>query len=234
MSAAERIAFEDETHAIIARRASGPTGPAPAPCEIESQPVDGPPGTPDGDSDGFVNDDPLAGADEDEAGSTLSPAERESKRLERKPSIDHLPDGTTYVAEVGTLALFQEGDNIVVERRSSLLQGNPWLDTRVYRVRAIDDETGVVSCVDEEFPHRAFIGMGDPLTIIKLCPKKGDPFKVPRVKTPALNSVSPGPAPAAGAKKRGRGRPPGSKNRPKDVIKAEKQARRQDRTNRAK
>lgn len=161
-------------------------------------------------------------ADEDYESGTLTPEQREQRRLSRKPRIDHLMDGTATLPDGTIIPLFDVGDRIVAERHISFLNGNPWLDTRVYVVRSIDDDTGAVHCTDEEMLHYACVGFKTPTTRIKLAAKKGDPFKVPKVA-----KVQPELKP--GEKKR-RGRPKGSKNRPKEIIEAEKQARKQEKS----
>lgn len=160
-------------------------------------------------------------SDEDEPveDGTLTPEQREQKRLARRPNIDHLPNGTAVLVDGTILPLFDVGDKIIAERHISFLQGHPWLDTRVYTVRSIDDETGAVHCSDDELLHYACIGFKHPFTRIKLCPKKGNPFKAPKVEKPKVE-LPPG-------EKKRRGRPKGSKNRPKDVIQAEKQAKKE-------
>lgn len=152
----------------------------------------------------------------------LSPEQREQRRLSKKPRIDHLRDGTATLADGTVIPLFDVGDRVVAERHSSFLSGGPWLDTRTYVVRSIDDDTGVVHCTDEETQHHACIGFKHPHTRIKLAPRRGDPFRVPRAeKTERAQD-------AAGEKKK-RGRPRGSKNRPKEVIEAEKRAKKRRR-----
>lgn len=148
----------------------------------------------------------------------LTPEQREKRRLQKKPPIDHLKDGTATLDDGSILPLFDVGDRIVAERHISFLAGAPWLDTRVYVVREINDETGEVHCTDEEMRHYACVGFKHPFTRIKLAPKKGNPFLVPKVKKEQ-------PVRAPGDKKRGR--PKGSKNRPKEVIEAERRAKKE-------
>jgi len=160
-------------------------------------------------------------------GPQLSPAESERIRLTRKPNIDHLEDGTIKTLAEGVLPLFSNGDRIVAERMASCLPGNPWLDTRVYIVKSIDDETGEVRCVDEELVHYACIGYRSPFTRIKLVPRKmGNPFKVPVKRTPRQVELDAAVKPGEQKK---RGRPKGSKNRSKAEVQAEKQARKAER-----
>jgi hypothetical protein len=169
---------------------------------------------------------PEAGAREGEEGDDastfgLSPEQREQKRLARKPRIDHLRDGTT-IHDAEVIPLFDVGDRIVAERHISFLAGHPWLDTWVYVVRSIDDAKGEVHCTDEEMRHYACVGFKHPFTRIKLAPAKGDPFRVPK-----REKVQ---APLQPGEKKRRGRPKGSKNRPKEVIEAERKAKKENRT----
>lgn len=163
------------------------------------------------------------------------PEESDDARFKRwqsqRPSIDHLPDG--MITGDGTyLPLFDIGDRIVVERVTTLLPNKPWLDTIVGKVRSIDDETGLVSVYDEDTDQRnptvRFVSFGPAHRdhhVFKLAPKVGNPFDVAKVARAAIKEAR---VLADGSKPRGRGRPKGSKNRPKDVIKAEKLARREE------
>lgn len=167
---------------------------------------------------------PISDAADDEdkeyADGTLTPEQREQRRLSKKPKIDHLPDGVANLDDGTIVPLFDVGDKIIAERHISFLQGHPWLDTRSYTVRSIDDDKGIVHCSDDELLHYAAIGFKHPFTRIKLAPKKGNPFKAPKPEKPKQEL-------APGQVKR-RGRPKGSKNRPKEIIEAERQARKQE------
>jgi len=149
----------------------------------------------------------------------------------RRPNIDHLADG---VAEhEGTfLPLFDVGDRIVAEVKTEFLKhvdGTiPWIYTLIGKVRSIDDDTGIVSLWDEgsdaRNPMVRWVTVRTPALIcIKLAPTRGNPFDAAkaRVKAPVAPSTAPDGTPT----KRGRGRPPGTRNRPKEVIAAEKAAR---------
>lgn len=160
--------------------------------------------------------------DEDMTSASLSNEQRESKRLARKPTIDHLPDAIVTDASGALIPLFDVGDRIVVERYL-LWYPFSWLDTKVYTVRQIDDDTGVVRCRDEEYAQQAFVGFKHAGQTFKLAPKRGNPFNVAKMKKSGVERSDLN-APA-GEKKR-RGRPKGSKNRPKEEIKAEREERR--------
>ena len=103
-------------------------------------------------------------------------------------------------------------------------------------VLAIDDLTGALKLYNHELNQHAmsaFKGAGaEGSLLIKLANEVGGLEHIakrkrgrPR-KSPALKKQQ--SAPALG-EKRGRGRPKGSKNRPKDVIKAEREAKRLER-----
>lgn len=153
----------------------------------------------------------------------LNPVKAEAKRLGKRPSIDHLQPGV-----VNGEPQFKPGDRIVVERRASLLKGNPWLDTRVYNVKSINAANGHVQCRDwEQHPEHGqlvTVSYTDDFMTIKLCPKSGDPFKVPVAEKPRQTTPLIQQAGEEKAKKR-KGRPKGSKNRSKAEIKADKEAK---------
>jgi len=149
----------------------------------------------------------------------LSDAARFERWQSKRPIICHLPSGVVEGKGM-RLPLFDIGARIVVEHRASCLDGNPWLETLVGRVRSIDDDTGVVTFFVEESGEGStsvrYTSFKDPIYDIRLAPKKGNPFTVERVR------VSPLPVP--GTSKKCPGRPAGTKNRPKEVIKAEREA----------
>ncbi len=157
----------------------------------------------------------------------VAPSVSEERRLSKKPNIDHLENGVTWVNELGVVPLFGVGDRIIAERHLSILDDHRWLDTRIYIVQSIDDDLGVVHCQDEEQRHYACVGFKHPYTKIKLVPKRGNPWKASKIEKPRqIDGVSQGDS----AKKKGRGRPKGSKNRDRETIKAEKAAKRAART----
>lgn len=189
-----------------------------------------------------INDDAVVFAEE----GSLTPEQKEQKRVAGKQDISHLEPGVQREPRGMSdydlpRPLFEVGSRVVGERYSSSLAGNPWLDTRVYVVKKIDDVTGDVTCLDEELRHSAFLNYKRPdHCVIKLAPKRGNPFRKPSAfekkvaaevakenddsgHTSAPKNSAPSGQPTLA--KRGRGRPPGSKNRPKDVVRAEKKAK---------
>jgi hypothetical protein len=165
-------------------------------------------------------------ADDDMEEASLPDNIREQRRLSRRPSIEHLEDGTVTLEDGLVLPLFAAGDRIVVERFLSWSL-NYWLDTKVYKVREIDDDSGVVKCIDEEHGTLANIGFKHPGQNVKLVPGRGDPFNPAKARKElaAKQKAQFNKDNGIVEKKRGRGRPPGSKNRPKEIIKAEKTER---------
>ena len=139
-----------------------------------------------------------------------------------KPDISRLrdalgPDG---------FPVFRAGDKIVIERYTSVLAGNPYLDTRTYRVLEIDSVTGNLKLFDDSLqqfagdnwkvgPKRGNVYKLAGSMNITTKKKRGRPRKAP-VEQPKPVELGPDGKPI----KKKRGRPPGSKNRPKAEIKA--------------
>ena len=169
---------------------------------------------------------PAPGIDADLADALLAPEAREKVRLERKPKIDHLQDGTIQDDDGSVLPLFNVGDRIVVERHVSLEgQANIWLDTEIYEVIEIDDVTQVAKAQHEELRRISHIGFGPKhakFCKIKLAPKRGNPFNAAQVAITKKKEIA-----GDVGKVKKRGRKPGTKNRPKDVVKAEQEQKRE-------
>lgn len=150
-----------------------------------------------------------------------------------KPDISSLPD-----AIVGGIAQFSTGDKLVIERYASFLKDRPYLDTKTFRVVSMDEFTGRIHLFDEALDQNAIMNWKEAVrygTVFKLAvgkvdistkKKRGRPRKNPiEVEKPAVDPSAP---------KRGRGRPAGAKNRPKEVIAAEKAAMKAKRAEKAK
>jgi len=151
----------------------------------------------------------------------LSPEQRAARREAKRPNINHLTDAVAELPNGDRVALFDVGDRIIVQRNLTWAL-DQWLDTRVYVVKSINDDTGAVHCQDDEMGHYACVGFKTPGQLFKFAPKKGNPFKAPKVEKPVQPDLPPG-------EKKRRGRPKGSKNRSKEVIKQERQARKEGR-----
>lgn len=168
----------------------------------------------------------------------LSEEARYARWQARRPPVSHLKKGVVFPPGTsGPLPLFDVGSRIVIEQRTELLDPrpdpldvggavrHPWLRTVVGIVRSIDDDTGHVVLQVEGDTHVAHFSMAKETTQFFMAPSYGDPFDVS-----AIRSAEKAAAKAAaltaqtGSNKRGRGRPPGSKNRPKADVEAERAA----------
>lgn len=147
-----------------------------------------------------------------------------------RPAIDHLPDAVVR-NEAGELVLLaRPGEKLVIERFATVLTHRPWLDTRTYTIVAIDSATGRVDLWDEDL-HRCSstnyvtaLGLGYRMKLATKATeigkrKRGRPRKNPPVEAKPVQL-----GPDGKPEKKKRGRPAGVKNRPKDVIAAEKAA----------
>lgn len=148
------------------------------------------------------------------------------------PNIDHLVDAVELNHLGIPIFLLPPGSRVVIERRSGLLQGRPWIDTKVYEVKEVDGDTGLLKLWDPEAHHHARDNFKAGVKVgsrYKVPPGKGKWDAAPKiVKAAAPQPSAPAPL-SVGADgnpvKRGRGRPPGVKNRSKDVIQAERAER---------
>lgn len=145
-----------------------------------------------------------------------------TSKVVSKPDISRLPD-----AIAGGIPQFGPGDKIVIERYSAFLRGKPYLDTKTFTVVDIDAFTGKMKLYDDVLQQNAIdnwkvgtvhgnvykLAMGNSVSTKK---KRGRPRKSPIGEEKPL--VPPG-------EKRGRGRPKGVKNRPKEEIAAAKAAK---------
>ena len=162
-------------------------------------------------------------------------AAKEAAKAANKPMIDHLPDAVEKDEFGVPTLLAKPGDKIVIERVATVLQGKPWLDTKTYVIESIDAATGNLGLWDDDLQRSAAtnfiqgvkVGYRFKLPNIKGLSigkkKRGRPKKNPTGVPEPVKPVQLGPDGKPIAKKRGR--PPGSKNRDRDVIKAEKRAR---------
>lgn len=164
--------------------------------------------------------------------SALEPLRTDAERERAKPDISRLPNA---LGPDGS-PLFKVGDTIIIERRSTILDGNPYLDTRTYSVTSIDMDTGTLDLFDADFCQTA-------MSNFRKGPNHGFIFKLPRGKAivtkrkrgrPRKIDAVDAPVIAVGEKAavKRRGRPPGAKNRSKAVIKAEKVLKREEATQR--
>jgi hypothetical protein len=133
--------------------------------------------------------------------------------------------------------LFDVGDSIVIERFSTLLSGNMWLDTQTFQVMAINDETGDVNLYNNQASQWAMTNYATaPLYGHNLLFATGSlEKKTPEEQTAVFDKIKetlPEQAQTQNEQvqvisvpslpptqvKRPRGRPKGSKNRPKICL----------------
>lgn len=160
---------------------------------------------------------------------------KEQARTAAKPLIDHLPDAVTK-DDFGNLVLnAKTGDKIVIERVATVLSHRPWLDTKTYVIESVDSVTGHMTLMDPDLNqcamsnyisglkagYRFKLPSAKGISIGKR--KRGRPRKNPTDAPEPPKPVQLGPDGKPVTKKRGR--PAGSKNRSKDVIRAEKRAK---------
>lgn len=171
--------------------------------------------------------------------SILDNEAKEKARLAQKPIIDHLEDAIETDDDGVPVFTIPPGEKVIIERVRTILPGNAWLDTKMYTVETIDGVTGNLMLWDDDGQCHA---MSNYLT----APKRGYKFKVPPAKGGLQiqgrkrgrprkvvpigqeKPVEPVQLDENGQPiKKKRGRPAGSKNRPRDVVQAEKRARAQ-------
>ena len=165
--------------------------------------------------------------------SLLASEAKERARLASKPVLDALEDAVELDdAGVPTFTV-APGDKVVIERYATILRGSPWLDTKVYTVESIDGVTGTLRLWDDEEKCHAMTNYITGFAAgfkFKVPPSRGGMPSSQRRRGRPRKSPPPGTtgaSPASGGEpvKRGRGRPPGTKNRPHDVVAAEKRAK---------
>lgn len=152
-----------------------------------------------------------------------------------KPLIDHLPDAISKDEMGFPVLLAGPGERIIIERTASILEGRPWLDTKTYTIESIDTASGRLHLWDDDLQRYAGTNFVEGLKVgyrFKLPTRKGmnigqrkrgRPRKNPEGAPVEAKPVELGPDGQPVKKKRGR--PAGSKNRPQDVIMAEKKAK---------
>jgi hypothetical protein len=158
-----------------------------------------------------------------------------------KPDISHLlfavDDRGNFIPQVG--------DKVVIERCCSLLASNMWLDTCLYSVRDIDYDNGNLKLWNEDEKQHALCNYLDGVLagyVFKLPPLVGnfstkkqviyyDKGEEPEPEDSSLMArmrreglIIGEPTVVSSPKKEGRGRSKGSKNRPREVILAERRA----------
>lgn len=168
--------------------------------------------------------------------SILASEAKERARLASKPVLDHLEDAVE-VDELGIPTFtVAPGDKVVVERYATILRGSPWLDTKVYTVESIDGVTGTLRLWDDDDKCHAMTNYITGFAAgfkFKVPPAKGGVPTSQRRRGRPRKILPPGQekpsTPILGEDgqpvKKKRGRPPGVKNRPRDVIVEERRAK---------
>jgi hypothetical protein len=147
----------------------------------------------------------------------------------KAPDISHLQDAVVKDSLGRWIMTPIPGQQLIVERLATILDSRPWLDTKIYTVVWVDEASGNVTLWDDDLHRNSSTNYVSGIKSgyrFKLPPKRGKwdapPPPPTLVTTPVPTDEDGNPI------KRRRGRPAGMKNRPKDVIKAEKAARREE------
>lgn len=149
-------------------------------------------------------------------------------RTARRPDISWLEDAVTVNSDGSVYLHFDVGARIVIERYALTIPGNPWLDTQTYVVQSIDPASGVLQLWNPDLYQSALtnfkLGLQHGFKF-KLAPTRGASIGKKRRGRPRTKPEAPKVEKPEGEKKKGRGRPKGIKNRPKEVIVEEKKAK---------
>lgn len=139
-----------------------------------------------------------------------------------KPDISHLSDAVVDVDGVGRVFLPQVNDYVVVEWEA------PWCDTMLFLVTKIDDSSGVVMLWSKQrgnYSTTNYKNAHEAGTIIKLVPEDANIDKIYAALKPQKSVKSQSTALRTAVdivptveRRKGRGRPKGSKNRTIDEI----------------
>jgi hypothetical protein len=145
------------------------------------------------------------------------------------PTIDHLPDAVIKDPMGRLVLLAGPGDKLVIERVASILTHKPWLDTKTYTVESVEESTGIVHLWDEDLYRNSSTNYITGISSgyrFKLATAKGASIGQRKRGRPRKNPTTPTTPTPTNTTPKKRGRPKGAKNRPKDVIKTEKAAKR--------
>lgn len=168
---------------------------------------------------------PTIDVDEDMSIALLTPEERESRRTANRPDVSWLRD-----AIVDNKFIPKKNDYLVVERRLILNDDNAWLDTKTYRLLkdpTIDGNVHMFDCIKKQHAQLNWIEGLKYGFVFKLPPPGRNPETLfesdgrRKRKRKFVNAVAkPQPIPTfdeqGNVVKRKRGRPKGSKNKPKE------------------
>ena len=108
----------------------------------------------------------------------LTPEQKEALRATLKPNIDHLVDAVVLLEDGTRVFVPEVREKLVIERRSTLSKQRPWLDTRVWMVNSINNETGEITLWDPDLMQHAKANFkADNGYRFKLMPVRGSVFK---------------------------------------------------------
>jgi len=113
--------------------------------------------------------------DSDDIDSFLELSEKDQKRIESKPNIDDLEDAVIENPNGSYHFVPSVGTQVVIDRTSVMLPGNPWLDTRIYKVIDVNQTTGDLKLYNEDLRQYA-------LSNFIVGKKNGFSFKIPAKK----------------------------------------------------
>lgn len=157
-------------------------------------------------------------------------------RAAQKPNVDYLDDAVVELEGHGTVFLPQVGDGLIIQYPQD------WRDTTYFTIREINYETGAVWLWNPQRKQWASTNFLDAKRyglVLKTPPEGASELRMAialgqrKRGRPRKNPIEQVVAPPKEKSERGRGRPKGSKNRSKEVIEAEKRARREERNERA-
>lgn len=127
--------------------------------------------------DKYVDDSPVDEAQQ--INEALTSEKREARRLESRPSIDHLVDAVVRSNDGKLTFVPIVGQKVVVERVSTVTKNRPWLDTRVWVVNRVNAETGRVDLWCEDLNQNGVCNFITGTNVgyrFKLVPAKGPVF----------------------------------------------------------
>jgi hypothetical protein len=162
---------------------------------------------------------------------TFAPA-----RAAQKPNIDNLDDAIVDVENHGIVLLPQPGEGLIIQYPQA------WRDTTYYTIHDINYETGTVWLWNpqrKQWASTNFIDAKQHGLVFKVPPEGASELRMAialgqrKRGRPRKNPLEQAIAPVKEKSDRGRGRPKGTKNRPKEIIEAEKRARREEKNQRA-
>lgn len=113
--------------------------------------------------------------DPNDIDSFLELSEKDQKRIESKPNIDDLEDAVIENPDGSYHFVPGVGMQVVIDRTSVMLPGNPWLDTRIYKVLDVNQTTGDLKLYNDDLRQHALSNFIEGK-------KNGFSFKIPAKK----------------------------------------------------